>query len=107
MRRSEIANRLFYPDRGHSAAAGRAICATCRARAECLAFALENPDATEFGVWGGTSPRERQALVKEQNGGAPKRKPPLCSMGCGGRAIAQGLCRHHYDQERYRATASA
>ncbi len=58
----EIADRLFYPDRGQSAKAGKAICAACRARAECLAFALEFPESAEFGVWGATTPKERRAL---------------------------------------------
>ena len=99
------ADQLFFPARGHSSDAGRALCSSCPVAQECLNMALE-ADA-EFGIFGGVSARQRQALVKEQNGGASKRKPTLCSMGCGGRAVARELCQRHYDQERYRATASA
>jgi len=34
--------------------------------AECLADALDNH--TEFGVWGGTTERERRALLKRRPG---------------------------------------
>ena len=47
----------FYPERGGSMKQVRALCAECRVRAECLAFALEVVDAIDNGIWGGTSPR--------------------------------------------------
>src|SRR5438552_2303299 len=37
--------------------AAKKICAACPVRAECLRFAESGPE--KFGVWGGTTPRER------------------------------------------------
>jgi WhiB family redox-sensing transcriptional regulator len=51
---------LFFPPAGESAAEARAICSTCPAQPECLAFALSVP--TLSGIWGGTSGLERQRL---------------------------------------------
>jgi WhiB family transcriptional regulator, redox-sensing transcriptional regulator len=36
----------------------KAVCAACRVRAVCLSGALEE----RFGIWGGTTPRERSRL---------------------------------------------
>jgi WhiB family redox-sensing transcriptional regulator len=56
---------LFFPI--SSAGPGKAqtsqakiICTTCRVLQQCLSFALETDQA--HGVWGGTSPEDRQAL---------------------------------------------
>ena len=58
---------LFFPvsEAGPSVAqvaGAKRVCARCEVRPECLAFALatRQPD----GVWGGTSPEERQLLRK-------------------------------------------
>jgi WhiB family redox-sensing transcriptional regulator len=40
----------------------KAVCAACDVRRECLAFALATRQP--YGVWGGTSPEERQVLRK-------------------------------------------
>jgi len=37
-----------------------ATCAECAVRADCLAYAMAQPDAV--GVWGGTTERERRAM---------------------------------------------
>ena len=51
---------LMFPGRGESTRAAKAVCAICAVRTECLAYAL---DAGErFGVWGGTSERERRKM---------------------------------------------
>lgn len=55
---------LFFPQagaRGRAAAAtARAICAGCPVQLQCLAFALANGE--EYGIWGGTTERERRAV---------------------------------------------
>ena len=40
--------------------AAKAICATCRVRRECLAFALRTGQV--HGIWGGTTERDRAAV---------------------------------------------
>jgi WhiB family transcriptional regulator, redox-sensing transcriptional regulator len=48
--------------RGAAQRAARELCFTCPVRVPCLIEALES--ATEFGVWGGMTERERRALLK-------------------------------------------
>jgi WhiB family redox-sensing transcriptional regulator len=55
---------LFFPSRGESADPARAVCAGCPVRAECLDHALANVEM--FGVWGGTSERERRAIRRNR-----------------------------------------
>ena len=50
----------FFPARGANAELAKAACARCSVRPECLAHALADPDLV--GVWGGTSPKERQRM---------------------------------------------
>ncbi len=47
------------------AATAKAICATCRVRRECLAFALRTGQT--YGIWGGTTEHER-AAVRRRSG---------------------------------------
>jgi WhiB family redox-sensing transcriptional regulator len=63
-----LADRLFYPPRGNTGAAAKRICAGCDVRQECLEYALEDLDAYNHGIWGGTTFREwrriRQAMKR-------------------------------------------
>lgn len=54
---------LFFPELGGSTHAAKAICAKCPVRAACLAFAVEH---VEYGVWGGTSDKQRTALRRKE-----------------------------------------
>jgi WhiB family transcriptional regulator, redox-sensing transcriptional regulator len=56
---------LFFPisDCGpaeEQTAKAKAICATCRIRRECLAFALRTEQT--YGIWGGSTEHERAAM---------------------------------------------
>jgi WhiB family redox-sensing transcriptional regulator len=53
---------MFFPGRGDSQSMNRArkICAECPVTDDCLAYALRTDQ--EFGVWGGKSIREREAM---------------------------------------------
>jgi WhiB family redox-sensing transcriptional regulator len=51
---------LFFPDKGGSTRAAKAICAGCPVTDECLAWALANQE--RWGVYGGKSERERRRL---------------------------------------------
>jgi len=57
----------------------RAICAQCPVSAQCLEFAVAN--FIPWGVWAGTTPRERLNIRKSGNRlGSPTRRP---LYGCG------------------------
>lgn len=54
---------LFYPETDITDAA-KEICRACVVREECLEYALANRE--KFGVWGGMTKNERQALLRER-----------------------------------------
>lgn len=56
----EVDPEIFFPERGGSSKAARAVCTQCEVRVECLRYALRNRE--QFGIWGGTSERERRKL---------------------------------------------
>jgi len=67
---------LFYPlGRGRAAReqaeVAKLVCLTCPSREPCLAFALATDQA--LGVWGGTSPEERGAMLGR------RRRTPVAS----------------------------
>ena len=53
---------MFFPGRGDSQSmnAARKVCADCPVIDDCLAYAIRTDQ--EFGVWGGKSIREREAM---------------------------------------------
>jgi len=54
---------VFFPEKGGSSRAAKAICAKCTVRPQCLSYALTGSMA--HGVWGGTTEHERRRLRKE------------------------------------------
>jgi WhiB family redox-sensing transcriptional regulator len=61
---TEVDPEIFFPERGGSSKAARAVCGGCDVRLQCLEYALNNKE--QFGIWGGTSERERRRLRKER-----------------------------------------
>jgi WhiB family redox-sensing transcriptional regulator len=57
---AQVDPALFYPEAGEPNRDAKRICAGCEVRAECLAYALAHRE--RFGVWGGTTERERRRL---------------------------------------------
>ncbi|MEH1012849.1 WhiB family transcriptional regulator [Micromonospora sp. CPCC 206060] len=51
----------FFPAPNEPADTAIALCRTCDVQGPCLAWALEVGDC--HGVWGGTTPRERRAML--------------------------------------------
>jgi WhiB family redox-sensing transcriptional regulator len=51
----------WFPVRGEAAAPARKVCATCLARPDCLAWALDQGPELD-GVWAGTTKHDRSAL---------------------------------------------
>lgn len=59
---------LFFPTHGkhgQTNAVALALCADCPVREPCLRFALEQPEATDIGIWGGTTRLQRKRLRRE------------------------------------------
>ena len=54
----------FFPERGEPVRFAKAMCRVCPVRDECLQYALDN--SIEYGVWGGTTHRQRQRLRSAQ-----------------------------------------
>lgn len=63
-RDSELEFVLYNPVGHHTVARLKAVCANCPVKAQCLEYALEQPSSMAYGVYGGTTPAERRALVK-------------------------------------------
>lgn len=56
---------LFFPEQGetNSAEMAKQVCARCPVSRECLEYAIVNE---VFGVWGGTTERERRRIRKRR-----------------------------------------
>jgi len=52
----------FFPSDGSGVEAVQRVCAHCPVRLDCLEYALTN--RLDYGVWGGTSERERQRILR-------------------------------------------
>lgn len=59
-----VDRRIFFPGQGEDARPAKAICARCPVAVECLTFALDNGE--RFGIWGGTSQRERRLIRRDR-----------------------------------------
>jgi hypothetical protein len=53
---------IFFPQMGDQGSAQKAIeiCKQCEVQKQCLIWALTNDE--QFGIWGGTTPTQRQHL---------------------------------------------
>lgn len=60
---AETDPEVFFPEKGEPSDAAKAICTRCPVQAECLDYALRHDE--RYGVWGGTSERDRRRLRKE------------------------------------------
>lgn len=57
---ADVTDVYFFPERGGSSGPAKDVCAGCPAVGPCLEYALVN--VIRFGVWGGTSERERRRI---------------------------------------------
>ena len=71
---AQVDPALFYPEAGEPNRDAKRICAGCEVRAECLAYALAHRE--RFGVWGGTTERERRRMCRPVIRQAPGRRRP-------------------------------
>lgn len=56
---------LFFPERGQANTIAKSICAKCPISLDCLEDALTLEPEEDYGIWGGTSARERNILKRE------------------------------------------
>jgi WhiB family redox-sensing transcriptional regulator len=97
---------LFVVPLGGNSEAGRAVCQRCPVVADCLDYALSEPELQ--GTWGGTGERQRRALRRVRQ---PPAVPPC--VNCGAPSVDGERCRrcaHHlgaYGSERPRAMRRA
>ena len=68
---------LFFPISTTGPAVGqiaqaKAICGACEVRRECLEFALSHDQV--YGIWGGTTPEDRQRQRRRQRRAAAARR---------------------------------
>lgn len=54
----------FFPKDSVGVDAARKVCDNCPVKQVCLEYALENK--IEYGVWGGTSERQRRVILKQR-----------------------------------------
>lgn len=64
---AQVDPELFYPEKGGSTRAAKSVCLTCSVWVQCLEYALAHDE--RFGIWGGTSERERHRLRTATPGG--------------------------------------
>jgi len=57
-------HNMFFPHRGQSTKAAKAICESCYVSDECLEDAIKRREPA--GIRGGKSTRERQAIIKQR-----------------------------------------
>ena len=62
---AEVDPEAFFPEKGGSTRPAKLVCRGCEVRAECLEYALEHEDVGRFGIWGGTSERERRRMKRQ------------------------------------------
>lgn len=60
----EHPTELWFGDQGAGQADALAICRTCLVRTDCLDHALRARE--RFGIWGGTTARQRTKLLREE-----------------------------------------
>lgn len=53
-----------YSNRTPQVKAAKNVCRSCPVQAACRTYALDNPDQTRDGIWGGLTPRERDRARK-------------------------------------------
>ena len=95
---------LFFPDKDWGP--GKAICAACEVRAECLADALASEaESNRHGLRGGMTPNERTVYVRKQARDARLRQSLIRhgTDSCYARGCRRPECRDaHTNYERRR-----
>ena len=59
----QVGDAIFFPEKGESSRPAKSVCRNCPVREPCLQYALETDQ--RFGIWGGTSERQRRRLKRQ------------------------------------------
>lgn len=59
---AQVDGDLFYPEQGASNAEAKRLCRSCPVREQCLEAGMSEM----HGIWGGHTPKERQAMRRER-----------------------------------------
>lgn len=69
---------VFYPTDEAGEREAKRVCARCEVRPDCLAYALNtHRDATDAGIWGGTTDRERRQMRRRTRRELVKRRKTI------------------------------
>lgn len=63
-----VGPEVMFPSDGVGVVRAQQVCGSCPVRDACLAYALAKPE--DHGVWGGTSERERRAMLRHRRSSA-------------------------------------
>jgi WhiB family redox-sensing transcriptional regulator len=63
----------FFPSDASGVESARRVCAECSVRTECLDYSLDN--RLDHGIWGGTSERQRQRILRDRRAVGSARQP--------------------------------
>lgn len=82
----------FFPETGGRSGPAKRVCEGCEIREPCLQIALHTPEREDFGVWGGTSERDRRKMRRDL--GIITEHPCMeCGAPCSGRRERCDPCR--------------
>lgn len=62
---AEVDPDLFFPEKGESSNGAKLVCRGCEVQEQCLAYAMKH--GIRWGVWGGTSERQRQRMRSQRD----------------------------------------
>jgi WhiB family redox-sensing transcriptional regulator len=68
-------SELWYPQRGEVPRHAIAVCGRCPVAQQCLDYALDHNEG--FGIWAGTTARERRRIRKTRHAANPTLKGAL------------------------------
>lgn len=64
-----LVDAVFFPERGESTSEAKAICRQCPVQPECLEYGL----GEVWGIWGGTSEKDRKRIRRQRRQQADQR----------------------------------
>jgi len=103
----------WYPSHGESQTSQEAICDECPVRVRCLLFAIDQNEVDDFGIWGGTSAKQRTKIRRRLG---RTRTPAACGTNSGyyrHRDLHETICdacraaHNAYNRELRRQTLAA